>query len=150
MHENAREEFTSIRIAADGSWYAKDKKIINPDVLNYFRKNLYRDEKGVYIYNEFRNLKEKGYISVEGPVDFVKDYDGKFFYLSSGMKIAVEEAILARMGEQVYLFIPSLKAWAFFTQKIFLSLIDYLEEKNGELYFFGKKVAFYENMKWVL
>ncbi len=45
-----------------GDWYFESNKIINLDVLRYFKQQLNRDTEGYYIYNSFRNFSEKAYI----------------------------------------------------------------------------------------
>ncbi|MCS6985304.1 MAG: hypothetical protein NZM25_09310 [Leptospiraceae bacterium] len=150
MHEDAREEVTSIRIEPDGSWYTGNRKIVNSGVLKYFRTNLHRDKKGVYIYNAFRQLKEKGYISVKGPIDLVVEFNGETFTLSSGIKIPAWEADLAMDSQgNLYIKIPKLELWARFSRELLIELSALIEEKNNAFYFKGKEILLYDTIPWL-
>lgn len=49
-----------IIIKPNGIWTFHGKQIDNPNVLDYFKRNLFRDNTGYYIINKFGKKKEKG------------------------------------------------------------------------------------------
>ncbi len=150
MHAGAREEFTDIRVDGRGVWYTGNRQIVNEEVLRFFRANLYRDEKGIYIFNEFRGFREKGYIRVEGPVMMVEQITGDNLVLSNGRSLSLDSAVLAVDGSGLpYVKIAGLGAWAGFPARSTHVFADGLQEKGGEFFWRGKKVIAYERMPWL-
>jgi hypothetical protein len=92
VHESAREEFTNIRVNREGRWFTGPKEIINFKVISHFKQNLFRDAKGIYIYQTFRQFAEKGYITVEGPLLSVFRIDGDRLIFDSLDAVPLENA----------------------------------------------------------
>lgn len=151
-----REEFTDIRVAPDGTWYAKGgRKIINRDILRYFKRGLNRDEKGIYIYNEFGPFREKGYIKIEGPPVLVSDFDcdTKKIYLDNDDELTLDSSLnlVMTLEDRPFVFYEKLKTWAGFHRGAFFRFMEVLSktvEETGELRFCGVSVASVENISW--
>jgi hypothetical protein len=92
VHESAREEFTNILVNREGRWFTGPKEIINDKVISHFKQNLFRDEKGVYIYQTFKQFSEKGYITVKGPLLEVFRIDADKITLDSLDTVALGNA----------------------------------------------------------
>lgn len=138
-----REEFTDIRVENDGSWYAKGgKKIVNRDILKYFKQGLHRDKKGIYIYNEFGPFREKGYIKVFGPVVQVADFDSKNIYLDNDDTITLEPSLKIVMDskDRPFVYYEPLQTWAGFLRGAFFRFMDVIGhsvEETGERRFYN-------------
>ena len=151
-----REEFTDIRISRTGKWYTRSLPIQNNKILQYFKSNLRRDEKGIYIHNTFGEFSEKGYIQVEGPLLKVLDINSNGFTLENKEFIANEKVKLILDGQMIpYLYIPQLKAWAIFSKEAALPLADSLEisredsEDSQENFLWkGNKVSVHQDISW--
>lgn len=144
MNDNSsvRIEFTNIRIEPDGKWFTGDKQIINENVIRYFRENLFRDNQGVYIMHRFRELAEKGYIMVNGPVDFVFRVEENAFLLLSGRTVPFSNArIFSDAHGRPYLFIKNLRLFAGFTNAVSSQLSQVIEEEDGDMVFLRNKIA---------
>lgn len=150
MHEGAREEFTDIRVDSRGAWFTGEKKIINEEVLRFFRANLYRDKKGIYVFNEFRGFKEKGYIKVEGPVMMVEQISSGSLILSDGTRLSLDAAELAVDASGVpYVKIERLGAWAGFPARSAHAFASGLQEQGKEFFWQGRRVVEYQQIPWV-
>lgn len=77
--KNCRKYDSEIVVEKNDRWLYKGNEIIQEKVLDFFRKNLFEDENGIYILNTYGNLIEHGYITVKGfPLfitNFLKDED---------------------------------------------------------------------------
>ncbi|BDA77876.1 hypothetical protein LPTSP3_g08060 [Leptospira kobayashii] len=57
---------SEIIIDAHDRWIFRETEITQEDILKYFRANLHQNEKGVYIENVFGELRENGYLTLNG------------------------------------------------------------------------------------
>ena len=116
-----REEYTDITVRRDGKWYTRDRLIVNQKILDYFKKNLGRDQNGIYILNRYGKFSEKGYCIIEGPVLAVKavSNDG---YILEDESIQPKESARVIFDEEMMplLFIERLEAWAVFGRQAYL------------------------------
>lgn len=71
MQTKSRVFNSEIVIDEQDHWFYRGNEIIHPSVLDFFRENLYEDEKGIYIQNIYGAFSERGYIECNGfPVFF--------------------------------------------------------------------------------
>lgn len=129
-----REEYTGIKVNPDGKWINKQgQEITNPKVLDYFRKNLKRDDKGFYIFNQFGELSEKGYIEIEGPPFITEGFFDNDFAVSGGIKVSSENAqIVLTDDEQLLLKINDPGVWSRFSRVLrTIVLSEMLETAEG-------------------
>ena len=78
-----RKFVTNIVVEKDEVWLFEGKIIEKIEILQYFKKNLFEDDKGIFIKNQMKEKIEYGYITVKGYPLFIKDFDNKDFYLIS-------------------------------------------------------------------
>ena len=141
--------FTDIQVKEDGRWYSKNILIQNLRILSYFKKNLHRDQKGIFIFNTFKELSEKGYMVIRGPVLKVTDIEKNLFLLETGETIHKNKAKLVLSQKMTLLLkIPRLRAWAFFSKELSDSLAEMIEI-SGEKYFWNRKeIKVVPKIKW--
>ena len=144
-----REEFTQIRIDITGTWYTGGLKIINPKILLFFKTHLYRDKKGIYIYNTFGEFSEKGYIKIEGPllqiIDIVEDslvLENKETIFNQDAEIMLDEHLIP------YAKLPRLQVWSVFSSKSAVKFGTMIEELNGQYFWLGNKIKVLSDIKW--
>ncbi len=145
----SREEVTQIRIDKTGVWYTGDLKITNQKILLFFRKNLHRDKKGIYIFNTFGKFSEKGYIKIEGPLLKIIDISKQYLLLNNGEKIVSESAeIILNQELTPYLKLPKLKAWAILSSNSAVQFGEIIKESYGVFSWFGSKVEVLDKINW--
>jgi len=62
----ARTFDSEIQIDSWDRWIFRGNEITQEEILKYFRSRLRENEHGIYIENEFGELRENGYVRVEG------------------------------------------------------------------------------------
>ena len=150
-HSHAREEFTNIRVTRDSRWFTGPKEIINFKVISHFKQNLFRDEKGIYIYQEFRQFAEKGYITVEGPLLAVFRVDDEKLTFDSLDEIPLNsvDVILNTDDETLYVYYPRLGCYATIPAGVVPYFSQHLHESaDGKHTFCGKPVALQAISNW--
>jgi hypothetical protein len=154
-HSVAREEFTNIRISRDRSsgasrWFTGPKEIVNEKVISYFKQHLFRDAKGIYIYQEFRQFSEKGYITVEGPLleVFRVDAEKITFDNLDEVPTAVVEVVLNSDDEAPYVYYPRLQCYAAVGAGVSSSFSEFLTEAVDGFLFHGKPVPVTKISHW--
>lgn len=142
-HSNAREEFTNIRITRASRWFTGEKEIINHKVISHFKQNLFRDGKGIYIYQTFREFAEKGYITVEGPLLSVFRVDEQKIIFDSLDEIALSDADVVQNSEDeaLYVFYPRLGCYASVPAGVVPYFSAHLKETADGFTFFGKIIG---------
>lgn len=66
MEKSVRSFDSEIIIDSSSRWFFRGNEITLDTVLTYFRENLFEDEQGIYIFNTYGNLTEKGYLTCIG------------------------------------------------------------------------------------
>ncbi|MCB1141924.1 MAG: hypothetical protein H7A24_05260 [Leptospiraceae bacterium] len=66
MEENTRKFDSEIKISSENKWYYRESEIVLDKVLDFFKENLNEDELGIYIFNQYKQFSEKGYLECEG------------------------------------------------------------------------------------
>lgn len=145
-----REEFTDICIDADGRWFTGNKPIVNTKVLDYFRKNLCKDEKGAFIWNEFGPFREKGYIKVLGPALSVIGIQENSFILNNGALVKNAQGLLVLFNEIPYLKVISIGVWASFPGRVANDFAKDLYERDGCFYFQSVKLELMDRIEWLI
>lgn len=142
MHEAAREEFTNIRVTRDGRWFTGSKEIVNYKVISHFKQHLFRDEKGIYIYQTFRQFAEKGYITVEGPLLSVFRADREKLTFDSLDTLPVAEAQLVQNSEDdaLYVYYPRLGCYASVPAAVSPDFALLLSEEGERILFCGRPI----------
>ena len=144
-----RVEFTDIQVRENGKWYTKNIPIKNQKILHYFKGNIHRDEKGIYIFNTFGRFSEKGYIKVNGPVFKVVDIKENTFLLETGEEVDKEEAkILLTQDMTPLLKVPRLRAWAIFSRELSAALGDIIETSGDRYTWRGIEIPMSKNIEW--
>ncbi len=144
-----REEFTDIRIEPDGNWYAKNIRIKNKKILHYFKCNLHRDKKGIYIFNQFGQFSEKAYIKINGPLLFVTDISSGRFILENGNFVQKSKASIVLSKEMLlYLNLTELNAYAVFDLRTSEKFSDMLKESKENFFWGDKKIPILDNIQW--
>ncbi len=144
-----REEFTDIRVDRDGQWYTRDRLIINKRILAFFKTNLHRDEKGIYIYSNFRQFSEKGYIKVGGPILWVTDIMQGNFVLETNAYVPIERCqIILDDQERPLIFLPALEAWAGLTKNALMQFGEDMKEKDGKFFWQDAELIKAEDINW--
>lgn len=142
-HSKAREEFTNIRVTRQSHWFTGPKEIINYKVISHFKQNLFRDAKGIYIYQSFREFAEKGYITVEGPLLAVFRVDDQKIILDSLDEISSAEAEVIQNSEDeaLYVFYPRLGCYASVPAGVVPYFSAFLQETADGFTFLGNKIG---------
>lgn len=150
-HKNAREEFTNIRVTRDSRWFTGPKEIINYKVISHFKQHLFRDAKGIYIYQTFRQFAEKGYISVEGPLLAVFRVESDRLILDSLDEIPLSETELLLNSEDQALYIkyPRLGCYATVPAAVAPDFSALLTETGDEVQFQGRPITALQIERWV-
>ncbi len=150
QHSSAREEFTNIRVTREGRWFTGPKEIINFKVISHFKQSLFRDAKGIYIYQTFRQFAEKGYITVEGPLLSIFRIDGSQLILDSLDELPVVEAeiVLNSDDEAPYVWYPRLGCYANVPAGVAPYFSELLEENEDSFTFYGKPVETRAITEW--
>ena len=144
-----RIEFTDIQVRENGKWYTKNIPIQNKKILEYFKKNLHRDEKGIYIFNTFGQFSEKGYIKANGPILKVTDIKKDAFTLETGEEIKkIEAKILLGHKMTPFLEVPRLKTWAVFSRELSDILGDIIEISGDKYIWRGEEIPVVETVEW--
>lgn len=149
-HEHAREEFTNIRVTREGRWFTGPKEIINYKVISHFKQHLFRDEKGIYIYQTFRQFAEKGYITVEGPLLSVFRADHEKLTLDSLDSIALSEAQVIQDSddEALYVYYPRLGCYASVPASVSPDFSAHLSEEGERILFCGRPIETRSIQSW--
>lgn len=153
-HSTAREEFTNIRVTRDGRggsrWFTGPKEIINFKVISYFKQHLFRDAKGIYIYQTFRQFSEKGYITVEGPLLEVFRIDAGKITLDSLDELPLSEArvVLNTDDDALYVHYARLGCYAVVSNSVAPDFADHLKEADGDFHFQGSPVTREKITRW--
>ena len=142
QHKNAREEFTNIRVTREGRWFTGAKEIINYKVISHFKQQLFRDDKGIYIYQTFRQFAEKGYITVEGPLLSVFRADEANLTLDSLDTFPVAEAQVIQNSddEALYVYYPRLGCYASVPASVSPDFAKLLSEEGELTLFCGRPI----------
>jgi len=142
IHAGAREEFTNILVNREGRWFTGPKEIINEKVISHFKQNLFRDAKGIYIYQTFKQFSEKGYITVGGPLLEVFRTDAEKITLDSLdiIPLASAQVILNQEDEALYVRYDRLGCYAAVAAAAAPDFSAFLED-NGETRFAGRPVV---------
>lgn len=150
QHESAREEFTNIRVTREGRWFTGDKEIINYKVISHFKQNLFRDAKGIYIYQTFRQFAEKGYITVDGPLLSVFRIDGATLIFDSLDAVPLENltVVLNSDDEAPYIYYDRLGCYANVPAGVAPYFSALLEENEDVFTFCGRPVEIRAIAEW--
>lgn len=154
-HSSAREEFTNIRITrgrgtSAGRWFTGSKEIVNYKVISHFKQNLFRDEKGIYIYQTFKQFSEKGYITVEGPLleVFRVDRDKITFDSLDEMPTATAEVVMNEDDEAAYVYYPRLGCYAVVAASASPDFSTLLSEEGDVFLFCGRPLRRQKITAW--
>ncbi|GAB4436263.1 MAG: hypothetical protein OHK0011_19390 [Turneriella sp.] len=149
-HQNAREEFTNIRVTRDGRWFTGTREIVNYKIISHFKQHLFREEKGIYIYQTFRQFAEKGYITVEGPLLSVFRADREKLTLDSldTLPVAEAEVIQNRDDEALYVYYPRLSCYASVPASVSPDFSALLSEEGERILFCGRPIAVRSIESW--
>lgn len=149
-HSQAREENTSIRITREGHWFTGDKKIVNYRVVSHFKQSLFRDAKGIYVYQTFRQFAEKGYIAVQGPLLSVFRVDQNEIMLDSldTLPTATVKIYQNTEDEALYLYYERLGCYASIPAAVAPAFGELLSEDKGVVYFNDKPVTSMAIIAW--
>ncbi|RHX86149.1 hypothetical protein [Leptospira stimsonii] len=140
---------SEIYVDAEDRWIFNGNRIIQKEVLSYFRKNLHEDEFGVFIDNRFGELSENGYVELNGyPIHLTscREVDGTLVFLSESDTVFSLKDLLFFLDAEGCLFARTSKnhKLKFRPDRNCLSeLSPFLEEsENGfEIHFRGEKIA---------
>lgn len=149
-HSTAREEFTNIRISREANWFTGAKEIINYKVISYFKQNLFRDSKGIYIYQTFGKFSEKGYITVAGPLLSVFRVDREKLVFDSLDEITAADADLFVNAddEALYVFYPRLGCYATVSASVAPDFAGLLEDGTEGVRYFGRALTKRKIISW--
>ncbi len=154
-HSAAREEFTNIRVSRDRSsgaslWFTGPKQIVNDKVISYFKQHLFRDAKGIYIYQTFRQFAEKGYITVEGPLLEVFRVDAEKITFDNLDELPTAEVrvTLNSDDEAPYIYYPRLQCYATVAAGVSPFFSEFLAEQGDGFTFCGKPVLVEQISRW--
>jgi len=149
-HSGAREEFTNIRVTRESRWFTGAKEIINYKVISHFKQHLFRDEKGIYIYQTFREFAEKGYINVEGPLLSVFRADAEKITFDSLDELPVEDAHVVQNDDDdaLYVVYPRLGCYASVTAAVAPAFAELIREDGDSFLFCGKPISHKRIQTW--
>ncbi|MBE7411456.1 MAG: hypothetical protein L6Q54_10915 [Leptospiraceae bacterium] len=132
---------SEITVRENDDWYYRGDQITQEKVLDFFRKNLFEDENGIFIQNTYKNLKENGYITALGfPLhitNFVKDEDELFLRGNNSECVPIKEWIFyfRPIDERIFGIRKNQKFLKYGFSRDFLNFISsYLKEIDGEYY----------------
>lgn len=150
-HSSAREEFTNIRVTREGKWFTGVKEIVNWKVVSHFKQHLFRDAKGVYIYQTFRQFAEKGYIRVEGPLLAVFRADAQKIFFDSLDELAKDdvEVILNAEDNLPYVFYPRLGCYASVPAAVAPSFSEIMTETGSGFSVYDRPVLQTPITSWI-
>lgn len=66
MSTKSRTFNSEILIDSQNRWFYRGIEIVHPTILEFFKENLYEDEKGIFIQNVYGAFSEKGYVECRG------------------------------------------------------------------------------------
>jgi len=149
-HSHAREEFTNIRVSRERRWFTGVKEIINYKVISHFKQNLFRDSKGIYIYQTFGKFSEKGYITVEGPLLTVFRVDSKKLVFDSLDEIVAADAdlFINADDEALYVFYPRLGCYAAVPASVAPDFAALIEDNAEGVLYFGRLLSRRKIISW--
>jgi hypothetical protein len=149
MADAPRSIISDISVDRTGDWYSGKSKIINTNVLAFFKKNLFCDINGIFIYNQLGSKSEKAYIKVSGPVlKVVALVDGQFMLDTEERVDAAKKELAMDIDERIYIVIDRLKAWAVFTREAMAELGDRLVRKNNTYFWNDKPIRVLKEIPW--
>lgn len=116
----------------------------------YFKQNLYRDAKGIYIHQTFRQFAEKGYITVEGPLLTVFRIDANRTIFDNLDEVATAElsCIWNTDDEAAYFFYERLRCYASVGAGVAPYFSEFLEETGDGFSFYAKPVEVRKITQW--
>ncbi|MFZ5629957.1 MAG: hypothetical protein ACOY5B_12565 [Spirochaetota bacterium] len=149
-HSGAREEFTNIRVTREGRWFTGAKEIINYKVISHFKQHLFRDDKGIYIYQTFRQFAEKGYITVEGPLlnVFRADREKLTFDSLDILPVAEAQVVQNSEDESLYVYYPRLRCYASVPASVSPDFAMLLSEEGESILFCGRPIKAQTMSTW--
>jgi hypothetical protein len=139
---NGQRIFNSeITIDESNRWYFRGQEIIHVFVLDFFRKNLFEDEKGIYILNSYGQFSEKGYVECYGfPLFFISwviDENNHLAFRSNGGQDYSLQELNFYFDEKERIFsIPEGKKFTKigFSKAVLNFLAEYMNEKDDEYF----------------
>ncbi|AJR15727.1 hypothetical protein LIL_13125 [Leptospira interrogans serovar Linhai str. 56609] len=153
-HSHSIRRFNSeIFVDSEDRWIFRGNRIDQKEILSYFRQNLHEDELGIYIDNCFGELRENGYLELEGyPIHLIackESEDTLFFFAESNLVYLLKDLIFA-LDVNGCLFAKTLnhKKLKFRLDRNCLSdLSPFLEETidGTEIRFQGKSIPILES-----
>ena len=140
MEKSVRTFDSEIIIDSSSRWFFRGNEITLDTVLAYFRENLYEDEGGIYIFNSYGNLSEKGYVtcigyplkivdleSQENSLSFIGDNKSKLSMKETDIFVDPDNRLLVRKkDEKRLLYVCS--------RDVHTRLGDYIEDENGNFF----------------
>jgi hypothetical protein len=106
--ENKPRIFNSeITIDDNNRWFFRGQEIVHSYVLDFFRENLFEDEKGIYILNTYGKFSEKGYLTCNGfPLFliFVEETEDSLVFHSNNSKTYTLEELNFYFDDKQRLF----------------------------------------------
>ena len=96
---------SELTVEENGLWTFRGEEIVNTKVLNYFKENLKRDDRGFFVENRFGKRVEHGYLAaVRGFPRYAVSVrptgsGGWDVTLDTGTRICVESTALCYVGE---------------------------------------------------
>jgi hypothetical protein len=139
---------SEIIIESNSRWYFRGNEITLANVLDYFKKNLHEDERGIYIWNTQGDLVEKGYVLCKGfPLQLINWYrneDGILYYLADNGESILPEELNFYYDKEERIFCQKKNAEFLkmsFNRGFHSYISELLEESDGEYYVLieGKK-----------
>lgn len=149
MAETPRYVISDVVVDRHGDWYSGKVKIQNKQILTFFKKNLFIDANGMFIYNEFGGFSEKAYIKVRGPILKVTKIWNEKFILDNEESISIKARDLVQDSEErLYIVVDRLKAWAVLSREAVIDLQDRLTMKGEKYVWNNKPVRLLKEIPW--
>ncbi|XDD49196.1 hypothetical protein AB3N59_12310 [Leptospira sp. WS92.C1] len=130
---------SEIYVDSKDRWIFRGNRIVQKEVLTYFRKNLREDDLGIFIDNHFGEFSENGYLELDGyPIHLTsckEDGDTLFFLSETEESFSINDLIFATDADGCLFARTSItKRLKFRPDRNCLSdLSAYLEEEQGKM-----------------
>lgn len=131
---------SEIRIMENGDWIFRSQKITQENVLNFFKKSIREDEKGIYITNHYAELTEHGYLEAKCIFLKIIDYEIKenliYLVTEDGSSTPIDEFYFySDKEEKIFCMRRSDQFIKFhFNRQVHSYLSNYIIEENGHYF----------------
>lgn len=131
---------SEIRINKAGKWIYRGQEITQDKILDFFKKNIKEDEKGIFIKNSYSELEEHGYIEAKSIflsiINYIITDNSTYLHTEDDRHIPLKDLLFYSDDEsKIFCMIKSDKFIKFrFNRKTHTFISTLISEENGNYF----------------